>query len=181
MILDAHPDESLPKILKGATPAMAEKLKKLFASRDVRRAIGYWRSELEKEKDLPDPSEYVDETWSAKERDVVVKYLQKGRRLKSWLGYSGCRFCGARNGTTCLGDDAFVWPEGFAHYLTEHKVKPAQEFIDHVLAVTEERKATRKANAEKKKAENVEWDGSDVATDSSDADAVAIESEPEPD
>jgi hypothetical protein len=27
----------------------------------------------------------------------------------------------------------WVWPDGFAHYLQLHAVKPPQEFVDHVL------------------------------------------------
>jgi hypothetical protein len=36
-------------------------------------------------------------------------------------------------GSTCRSDGTFVWPEGFAHYLEEHAVRPPQEFIQHAL------------------------------------------------
>lgn len=36
-------------------------------------------------------------------------------------------------GTTCSSDGTFVWPEGFAHYLEEHAVRPPQEFVQHAL------------------------------------------------
>jgi hypothetical protein len=37
-------------------------------------------------------------------------------------------------GSHDLTDGVFVWPEGYAHYIEKHDVKPPREFIEHVLA-----------------------------------------------
>ena len=131
------------------------------------RAIGYWRSEGE--PDLPNPTEFVDPSWDATERAVVITYLRAGKAAIGWLGSSWCRFgCGAYRsldavareevdyykakipeaeieriarfvfsrevmGSECQTDGVFIWPEGFAHYLEAHAVRPPEEFVRHVL------------------------------------------------
>ena len=81
----------------------------------------------------PDPRRLVDATWSPRERDAVIRYLEAGRRGESWMGYSLCRFCGIENGSCDRTDGVYVWPDGFAHYLREHNVKPPFEFLVHAL------------------------------------------------
>lgn len=36
-------------------------------------------------------------------------------------------------GTSCLSDGHFIWPEGLAHYVDKHSVRPPEEFIRHAL------------------------------------------------
>lgn len=88
-------------------------------------------------KDLPSPQDFVDPTWDLAERDLVIQYLRRGRALEHYKGYSNCRFkCGIKDsdmGDADLTDGTFVWPEGFAHYLQVHNVRPDERFIDHVL------------------------------------------------
>lgn len=101
---------------------------------------------------LPHPSNFVDEDWNEDEKDMVAKYLKsytaddprKAWGLKpteksgpqiitSYRGFSTCRMCDKMpNGSSCIGDDKFIWPSGFAHYIEEHSVRPPKEFIDHV-------------------------------------------------
>jgi hypothetical protein len=97
-----------------------------------RLGIGYWRSR--DEPDLPDPREHVDPSWDPRERARVVAYLTAAERVVQWRGLSPCRLCGCWNGSACLGDDAYNWPEGFAHYLEAHDVRPPAEFVAHALA-----------------------------------------------
>lgn len=104
--------------------------------------IGYWKP---RQGDLaglvqqlitprPDPRRFVDPKWDAKERDIVIAYLDAGKRGESWLGDSICRFCGKLDNGSCdLTDDVFVWPEGYSHYLREHQVRAPREFVAHVL------------------------------------------------
>lgn len=33
-----------------------------------------------------------------------------------------------------LTDGTFIWPEGFAHYLEKHAVRPPEAFVKHVLS-----------------------------------------------
>ena len=107
MILDQHPD-GLPG-----------------------KAIGYWFNDHH--PDLPKPENYVSLNWRPLERDAVIKYLKAGHVKGSWRGWSNCRMCGCMNGSQCLGDGVFVWPEGFAHYVEVHGVRPPDEFVRHVL------------------------------------------------
>ena len=94
---------------------------------------------------LPDPHDYIDMHWDHDERHRVVELLRLGTPFVSWKGYSFCRCCKVAgsersgNGTKCLTfDGTWVWPEGFAHYVDAHAVKPPQEFIDHVLNAPKE-------------------------------------------
>lgn len=115
MILEHHPDTTIIK-------------DKPYPSG---KAIGYWHSKYQQH--LPKPQDYVDASWNKDERDKVIEYLQAGKRLISWMGMSHCRFCNKDNGSCCLTDDTYVWPQGFAHYIQEHNVKPPEEFVKYVL------------------------------------------------
>lgn len=96
--------------------------------RGRQKAIGYWSENIK-------PQNFVDESWDTNQRDDVISYLNSTRAetLHRWRGYSSCRFCDKRNGSTCLTDGTYAWPSGFAHYLEEHGVKPDMEFIRHIL------------------------------------------------
>jgi spore cortex formation protein SpoVR/YcgB (stage V sporulation) len=104
--------------------------------------IGYWDAEEYRAKlgnDLPDPSNYIDEDWNATERALVIAHLTQGKHWEGWLGQSSCRFgCSLTNGSTDITDHTYVWPQGFAHYVEAHGVKPSQEFIDHILGIQEQ-------------------------------------------
>lgn len=94
---------------------------------DGEKRVGYWSGEQP-------PDSLVDLTWDRTERKAVVAYLLSGKIKDRWRGGARCRICDAPNGSTCLTDGVYVWPEGFAHYVEEHDVKPPQDFIDHVFA-----------------------------------------------
>jgi hypothetical protein len=101
--------------------------------------IGYWASHQDSNRDryngkYPWPEDFVDPNWCGPEKDLVVAYLNRGKTVNYYKGYSCCRICGkTKNGSFERTDDKYTWPEGFVHYVSEHNVKPAQEFIDHVL------------------------------------------------
>lgn len=94
--------------------------------------IGYWAGE--RAPGWPSPAEFVDPGWDADERDVVADYLRRGFVARSYMGVSPCRICGQPNGALELTDGTYVWPDGFAHYVAEHMVRPPQVFVEHVLA-----------------------------------------------
>ena len=94
------------------------------------RLIGYWRSDLEPW--WPDVHEFVDTGWDARERSMVAAYLQSAVPTPlEYLGYSDCRFCGDENGNCEQTDGTYLWPEGLAHYVTEHNVRLPDEFVAH--------------------------------------------------
>ena len=117
--------------------------------------LGYWRPNppriagsmadewaikaYEKNKHLPDPHDFVDEAWDPVLRSRVVAYLQAGKAVEHWRGWSYCRFgCDARHsdmGSQDLSDGTYCWPQGFPHYVEHHGVRPPEEFVAHVLKV----------------------------------------------
>jgi hypothetical protein len=97
--------------------------------------IGYWKGENAER--WPDPAAFVDHGWDELERDDVARYLTQGFVARTWMGYSPCRFCGKSNGAIDLTDGVYLWPEGFAHYVEDHGVRPPAEFVEHVLAMME--------------------------------------------
>jgi len=89
------------------------------------KTLGYWASRYDiGPASLPDPQNYVDESWDPDERDLIVRYLEAGKKHAQWRGMSSCRFCDCRNGSACLTDGTYVWPQGLSHYLREHAVRP---------------------------------------------------------
>jgi hypothetical protein len=87
------------------------------------------------ESHLPSVWDYVDPTWDPRERELVLRYVSEPRwRGESCCGYSTCRICGKNdNGSADFSDGLYVWPEGFAHYISQHAVRPPRAFIKHVL------------------------------------------------
>src|SRR5262245_6831386 len=97
--------------------------------------IGYWGGE--RAESLPSPESFVDPGWDVDERDVVGSYLRRGFVVRAYLGLSPCRICGGPNGSLELSDGTYIWPEGLAHYVIDHDVRPPEPFISHVWAVTD--------------------------------------------
>jgi hypothetical protein len=93
--------------------------------------IGYW--EGPSEPGWPRVEDFVDRDWDEMERDIVASYLEEG--FVPWVecGMSECRFCGAANGSAERSDGVYVWPEGLAHYVREHGVRPPVSVIRHIV------------------------------------------------
>lgn len=102
------------------------------------KQVGFWTQTHEDPATptLSWPGNLVDPTWDKAERDRVVAYLKAGKEGTTYRGMSMCRLCPGDkwNGSSDLHDDVYLWPDGFAHYLEEHDVKPPQEFVNHVLS-----------------------------------------------
>ena len=65
---------------------------------------------------------------------VIIDYLENGEILEAWRGFSGCRICGfVPNGSRCLTDGVYQWPQGLAHYVREHRTPLPTEFLDHIF------------------------------------------------
>jgi hypothetical protein len=100
------------------------------------KRIGYWWSN--DEPDLPHPRDYVDYAWDAVEREKVNVYLneQCSKLTRFSPGYSWCRL-GCTPIPPDIGngectDGIWLFPEGFAHYVRHHMVKPPEDFLDHM-------------------------------------------------
>jgi hypothetical protein len=94
------------------------------------RLIGYWRSDTD--DGWPDPRDLIDETWDARERDLVASYLSQGFVPWTAAGIARCCLCGNPNGSAELTDGVFLWPEGLAHYVRDHSVRLPAEVISHI-------------------------------------------------
>ena len=98
------------------------------------KRIGYWR---QTEKDfignLPWPKEG---RLPMETKKLLTEYLMKGKQHSVWKGYSRCRICGKMNGTACLTDGEFIYPDGYAHYILEHNIEPDLDLLAKVLTTT---------------------------------------------
>ena len=99
------------------------------------KAIGYWKSKYE--PDLPDVHQYLSPIpLPGYVKTAVVAYLQESNPqvqvFERWRGWSSCRVCGQVNGSVCLTDGTYVWPEGLAHYVEAHDLDLHEEFLDHI-------------------------------------------------
>ena len=103
------------------------------------KSIGFWHPGAD-DQGVPYPQveTAVDLAWDLGERARIVEYLKFGKKHEQWRGSSACRVCGITNGSKDLTDDTYVWPEGYAHYVEVHGVKPPQDFLDHVFKTGEE-------------------------------------------
>jgi hypothetical protein len=86
------------------------------------RLIGYWAESGQDQ--WPDPAVFVSPSPDTASRQRVLDYLRSGTVYVVAGGPSFCRLCGTPNGSTELTDgERFVWPEGLAHYVSEHDVR----------------------------------------------------------
>lgn len=99
------------------------------------KPVGFWRSE--REPDLPHPRNLVDVSWSSEERASVLLYLGDayvGPYHSCGMSWSrlGCPGHPDDIGTLDLTDGTFLFPEGFAHSIRVHAVRPPDVFSHHL-------------------------------------------------
>jgi len=97
--------------------------------------VGYWLGPYA--PGWPDPHDFVDPSWDAFERQQMVYYLKRGMTARAFMGLSECRFCRQRVGALEFSDGVYIWPEGLAHYVSEHDVRLPAVFVDHAAGMTE--------------------------------------------
>ena len=82
-------------------------------------AIGFWQSNWEPA--LPHPENFINGQIDIEDRKLLIGYLDRGKVLMHFLGYSFCRFdCGTPDhemGTATLTDGSYAWPEKLSHYI----------------------------------------------------------------
>jgi len=102
---------------------------------DVLRQEGFWCMKDEQFnifKELPYPKENEMNAEDINEFVKRLRIVENKTPNFSYMGYSQCRVCGIRNGTKTYYTDLFAWPEGYAHYIEEHGVKPSSAFVLHI-------------------------------------------------
>lgn len=95
-------------------------------------SIGYWAGDGDGR--WPDVRGFVDPDWDADDRADCITYLRRGLVARAYFGPSACRICQKMNGSVDLTELVYIWPEGLAHYLSEHSVRLPDEFVHHVRA-----------------------------------------------
>ncbi|WP_123955444.1 hypothetical protein [Frondihabitans sp. 762G35] len=98
-------------------------------------AVGYWRNA--NRLDLLDVGASVNAALTTSDAEDTANYLSRGFVARAWMGRSTCRICGATNGSLDLSDGIYVWPEGLAHYVPEHKVQLPNQFLTHLESQSE--------------------------------------------
>ena len=86
----------------------------------------------------------MDASWRATRTGrLVLAYVTRAGYVESHeLAYSTCRFAGCQSprrelGCATLTDGVWLWPEGLAHYLEVHAVRPPHDFVAHIMAQAE--------------------------------------------
>jgi hypothetical protein len=92
--------------------------------------IGYWSAG---DDSLPDPVDWVDTNWRDDEKDQILSFLHRGVLYRAYMGYSRCRICGVNNGSLEFTDLKYAWPEGLAHYISEHDVHLPEAITNAIL------------------------------------------------
>lgn len=94
---------------------------------------GFWYSK--EEPNFPDPKEFSSgKTFKGKTVFLTaLREVEATAARDAYKGSSTCRICGCRNGSKTFKGDGFNWPEGYAHYIEKHNVKPTAAFIAMIL------------------------------------------------
>lgn len=105
-------------------------------------AIGFW--EAPGRLAAAEIGRLVDAGWAARdgeERDTVLRYLRAGACLgegHQYKGFARCRLCKQALGSHDMvtPDGKWLFPEGHEHYITEHGVRPRDDFVLAAVAWT---------------------------------------------
>ncbi len=98
---------------------------------DAPRIEGYWRNGDEPQLPMPVP----DVDWPGRTEFLSRLGAMEARsRTTHYKGWSNCRLCGKMNGSKEYSLGQWSWPEGLAHYLRDHGVRPTPDFEAFVLA-----------------------------------------------
>jgi hypothetical protein len=80
------------------------------------------------------PSIIVDKQfWKCYNKEMVIKYLQEGKKINYYRGFSSCRLCGEILGACEKTDGVWCWPDKIEHYVEKHDVKLPTEFLDYMI------------------------------------------------
>jgi len=73
------------------------------------------------------------------EVSALLTYIKNSCMCESYMGFADCRVCGLRLGTMDMetADKKWIFPEKWEHYITEHGVRPAEEFVQDALTWTQ--------------------------------------------
>lgn len=92
---------------------------------------GFWYSKYEPLLPKPVPN---DKPWKGQSQflKALIKVESKLSPLR-YKGWSTCRVCKKHNGSTEYRKNGWAWPDGLAHYILEHNVRPSLAFQEFIL------------------------------------------------
>lgn len=97
---------------------------------------GFWYSEdspnLPKPRIMAKTSEWV-EAGQPKKFAALLSKVQKRATKRHFKGWSTCRICKCRNGSSEFSHKNVIWPSGLIHYIINHNVKPSNRFVRFII------------------------------------------------
>jgi hypothetical protein len=114
---------------------------------------GYWANSEDEKSNFPFPVG-SDTAWPGKDEFLTkLRKKQSSAEETSYRGMSHCRLVGKHNcqsdsgfddqpvkdngssefSITSPNGDLITWPEGYAHYVEVHNVKPSREFYNFIM------------------------------------------------
>lgn len=96
--------------------------------------IGYWPDAARGGREAVEAQCDATFVGSAEWR-ACLWFARRPAALTSWRGMSACRVCDLRsNGSRDHFRDGMMWPEGYAHYIEAHGVRPPAAFVEAACA-----------------------------------------------
>lgn len=99
----------------------------------MNRREGFWKEGPESLLPMPHAR---DKAWKGQKRFLDALRSKQGDDNTQSVAYKGasqCRLCKCRNGSMSFIADGWTWPEGLAHYVSEHNVRPSLAFQEFIL------------------------------------------------
>ena len=126
-------DQKVTPKLRHERSRLITRLREAIIARRVRKAVGYWNHDgwhssqpvpeglLAFTAGFPHPPSLLEALGAATADGRARRYLRSGHTHTSFLGVSYCRFgCEWVEGSRCITDGTWVWPEGLVHYVEVH-------------------------------------------------------------
>lgn len=122
------------------------KLKQATLNQNTFYPIGFWHSD--RETFFPHPRVFIGEALGLDIKEKLSKHIANSLVLKHYRGASPCRICNKWVGSRENTDGLFIFPEGFAHYISEHDLLPPKIFLEYALGKLDKIAAEKELKAE---------------------------------
>lgn len=102
---------------------------------------GFFHSDHKDEKQFPRARARTIHWIGRREFLTALAKVQESKKVTAhaYKGHSKCRCCDEKNGNQefkmKIGPITTVWPEGLAHYVEAHNVRPGLAFQDLILQI----------------------------------------------
>ncbi len=108
---------------------------KKITSKSGKIYVGYWASDnIWYGRPVPNWEGWNDKELYTTFIDNLRKKLQRSEE-ENYRGWSDCRICGKKNGESeYIIDNKYIVPEGYLHYIINHKIQPHKWFFDYIIS-----------------------------------------------